>query len=78
MPPEIGNGSADLAECELRAAVLFKMAGESSRSQSLKEALFESLTAVLSPVQEIRAAGEEQVKALEVTEGVGLVLGCSL
>ena len=39
------------------------------RNRSLKEALFESLSAVLSPTQEIRTAGEEQVKALEVTEG---------
>ena len=45
------------------------MAGDSERSRSLKEALFESLTAVLSPAQEARLAGEEQVKALEVTEG---------
>ena len=46
------------------------MAGDGNRSQSLKEALFESLSAILSPVHEVRAAGEEQVKALEVTEGV--------
>ena len=45
------------------------MAGEDLRNRSLKEALFESLTAVLSPAQDVRAAGEEQVKALEVTEG---------
>jgi len=45
------------------------MAGDSDRSRSLKEALYESLTAVLSPAQEARLAGEEQVKALEVTEG---------
>jgi hypothetical protein len=46
-----------------------KMAGEGLRNRSLKEALFESLSAVLSPAQDVRAAGEEQVKALEVTEG---------
>ena len=43
--------------------------GDAERSRSLKEALFESLTAILSPVQDVRASGEEQVKALEVTEG---------
>lgn len=37
--------------------------------QGLKEALMETLTAILSPVQELRAAAEEQVKVLEVTEG---------
>ena len=43
--------------------------GDVDRSRSLKEALFESLTAILSPIQDVRASGEEQVKALEVTEG---------
>lgn len=37
--------------------------------QGLKEALIETLTAILSPVQEVRAAAEEQIKVLEVTEG---------
>lgn len=37
--------------------------------QGLKETLVETLTAILSPVQEVRAAAEEQIKALEVTEG---------
>lgn len=37
--------------------------------QGLKEALFEALGSILSPVQEVRAAGEEQIKVLEVTEG---------
>lgn len=37
--------------------------------QGLKEALIETLTAILSPVQEARAAAEEQIKVLEVTEG---------
>ncbi|KAK2163574.1 hypothetical protein LSH36_77g04009 [Paralvinella palmiformis] len=50
------------------------MAGDSDRSRSLKEALYESLTAVLSPAQEARLAGEEQVKALEVTEEFGVHL----
>lgn len=45
------------------------MAGEVERNQSLKDALLESLTAILSPMQDVRAAGEEQIKALEVTEG---------
>lgn len=37
--------------------------------QGLKEALIETLTAILSPVQDVRAAAEEQIKVLEVTEG---------
>lgn len=37
--------------------------------QGLKEALMETLTAILSPVQEVRTAAEEQIKVLEVTEG---------
>ncbi|KAI0216737.1 Importin-9 [Lamellibrachia satsuma] len=47
------------------------MAGDGDRSRSLKEALYESLIAILSPEQAVRAAGEEQVKALEVTEEFG-------
>ena len=39
------------------------------RCRSLKEALFEALAAVLSNEHDIRAAGEEQMKILEVTEG---------
>ena len=46
----------------------FKMAG-SDRSMSLKEALIESLGSILSPDHDLRVSGEEQVKALEVTEG---------
>ena len=46
-----------------------KMAGNGERSRSLKEALFESLTAILSPQHDVRVNGEEQIKALEVTEG---------
>ena len=46
------------------------MAGEVERSRTLKESLFESLTAILSPMQDVRAAGEEQIKVLEVTEGM--------
>ena len=37
--------------------------------QGLKEALVETLSAILSPGQEVRSAAEEQVKVLEVTEG---------
>ncbi len=44
-------------------------AGDAEVSQSLKKALIESLTAILSPQQEIRIHGEEQIKLLEVTEG---------
>ncbi|KAK2915275.1 hypothetical protein Q8A73_005869 [Channa argus] len=42
--------------------------------QGLKEALIETLTAILSPAQEVRAAAEEQVKVLEVTEEFGVHL----
>lgn len=42
--------------------------------QGLKEALIETLTAILSPVQEVRAAAEEQIKVLEVTEEFGVHL----
>lgn len=45
------------------------MAGDLERCRSLKEALFEALAAVLSNEHGIRAAGEEQMKTLEVTEG---------
>lgn len=38
-------------------------------AQGLKEALVDTLTGILSPVQEVRAAAEEQIKVLEVTEG---------
>uniref|UniRef100_A0A8C5CC59 Importin 9 n=1 Tax=Gadus morhua TaxID=8049 RepID=A0A8C5CC59_GADMO len=40
----------------------------------LKEALIETLTAILSPVQEVRSAAEEQIKVLEVTEEFGVHL----
>lgn len=52
------------------------MAGPVDVNRSLKEALYESLSAILSPEQSIRAGGEEQIKALEVTEGklmIGIV-----
>ncbi|XP_071016571.1 importin-9-like isoform X1 [Oncorhynchus clarkii lewisi] len=42
--------------------------------QGLKEALIDTLTAILSPVQEVRAAAEEQIKVLEVTEEFGVHL----
>uniref|UniRef100_A0A8C5B7J7 Importin 9 n=1 Tax=Gadus morhua TaxID=8049 RepID=A0A8C5B7J7_GADMO len=42
--------------------------------QGLKEALIETLTAILSPVQEVRSAAEEQIKVLEVTEEFGVHL----
>jgi len=45
------------------------MAGDSERCRSLKEALFEALAAALSTEHGVRAAGEEQMKTLEVTEG---------
>ena len=52
------------------------MAGavENKHSHSLKEALIESLTHVLSSDHEIRLSGENQVKVLEVTEGCWIVM----
>ncbi len=51
-------------------AYFLKMAADMERNRSLKEALLESLSAILSPMADVRAAGEEQIKALEVTEGL--------
>lgn len=48
--------------------------GSGPVQQGLKEALIETLTAILSPVQEVRAAAEEQIKVLEVTEEFGVHL----
>jgi len=58
-------------DCHARASQIFEsnMATASERSQSLKETLIESLTAILSPDQNIRRMGEDQLKVLEVTEG---------
>ncbi|XP_005988453.1 importin-9 isoform X2 [Latimeria chalumnae] len=42
--------------------------------QGLKEVLMETLAGILSPVQEVRAAAEEQIKVLEVTEEFGVHL----
>lgn len=38
-------------------------------SRTRKEALFETLSGILSPSQDVRACAEEQIKALEVTDG---------
>uniref|UniRef100_A0A8C6T1T1 Importin 9 n=1 Tax=Neogobius melanostomus TaxID=47308 RepID=A0A8C6T1T1_9GOBI len=48
--------------------------GQPRTELGLKEALIETLTAILSPVQEVRAAAEEQIKVLEVTEEFGVHL----
>ncbi|KAH1171946.1 hypothetical protein KIL84_007564, partial [Mauremys mutica] len=50
------------------------MAGAGPVAQGLKEALVETLTGILCPVQGVRAAAEEQVKVLEVTEEFGVHL----
>lgn len=50
------------------------MAASAPVQQGLREALMEALTAILSPVQEVRAAGEAQIKVLEVTEEFGVHL----
>ena len=39
------------------------------RNRSLKQALIDSLTVILSPDQQSRQMAEEQLKVLEVTEG---------
>lgn len=44
-------------------------AAAEERNRSLKQALIESLTAILSPDQQARQQAEEQLKVLEVTEG---------
>ena len=44
------------------------------RNRSLKQALVESLTAILSPDQQARQMAEEQLKVLEVTEGKDIYL----
>ncbi|XP_071784308.1 importin-9-like [Asterias amurensis] len=43
-------------------------------SRSLRDALYDSLTAILSPQQDVRNLGEEQLKVLEVTEEFGVHL----
>ena len=45
------------------------MASTEDRNRSLKQALVESLSAILSPDQQSRQTAEEQLKVLEVTEG---------
>ena len=39
-------------------------------NNSLKEASLETLRSILSANQEVRKAGESQIQALEVTEGL--------
>ncbi|XP_005100562.2 importin-9 isoform X2 [Aplysia californica] len=51
------------------------MAGaEGDRNRSLREIIFDSLQAILSPDLLTRSGGEEQIKALEVTEEFGVYL----
>ena len=47
------------------------MAVRSENSASIKEALYNALSAVLSVDQNVRNTGEDQMKTLEVTEGNG-------
>uniref|UniRef100_UPI00358E2BF2 importin-9 isoform X2 n=2 Tax=Myxine glutinosa TaxID=7769 RepID=UPI00358E2BF2 len=42
--------------------------------RGLREALLDALSAILSPAQEVRAAGEQRLKVLEVTEEFGVHL----
>ncbi|KAK6177118.1 hypothetical protein SNE40_015285 [Patella caerulea] len=50
------------------------MAGVVDRTRSLKEILVDSLSAILSPDHGTRTDGENQIKALEVTEEFGVHL----
>ncbi|CAL1541790.1 unnamed protein product [Lymnaea stagnalis] len=51
------------------------MAGaEGDRNRSLKEIIYDSLNAILSPDLLTRSGGEDQIKALEVTEEFGVYL----
>ncbi|GFO07409.1 importin-9 [Plakobranchus ocellatus] len=51
------------------------MAGaDVDRNRSLKEIIYESLNAILSPDLLVRSGGEDQIKALEVTEEFGVYL----
>lgn len=45
-------------------------------NNSLKEASIETLRSILSANQDVRKAGESQVQALEVTEGISLEIIC--
>lgn len=38
-------------------------------SRTLKDALFETLSSILSPVHEVRISAEQQISVLEVTDG---------
>ncbi|KAJ7325726.1 Importin 9 [Desmophyllum pertusum] len=49
-------------------------AAADDRNRSLKQALVESLTAILSPDQQARQMAEEQLKVLEVTDEFGVHL----
>uniref|UniRef100_A0A8C6WK97 Importin 9 n=2 Tax=Neogobius melanostomus TaxID=47308 RepID=A0A8C6WK97_9GOBI len=72
-PP--GQGAAqDGADGMMAAGSTRSGSASGPVQQGLKEALIETLTAILSPVQEVRAAAEEQIKVLEVTEEFGVHL----
>ncbi|XP_059509503.1 importin-9 isoform X2 [Stegostoma tigrinum] len=66
--------AAAAAGAGLRGGAAHGNPGTGAVQQGLKEALFEALSSILSPVQEVRAAGEEQIKVLEVTEEFGVHL----
>lgn len=38
-------------------------------SRALKDALFEALSSILSPIQDVRISAEKQISVLEVTDG---------
>ncbi|XP_029213393.2 importin-9-like isoform X4 [Acropora millepora] len=63
-----------LACATLQNFVQFNMAAVEDRNRSLKQALVESLSAILSPDQQSRQTAEEQLKVLEVTEEFGVHL----
>lgn len=38
-------------------------------NRTLKDALYETLTSILSPIHDVRIGAEQQISALEVTDG---------
>lgn len=39
-------------------------------SRTLKDALFETLSSILSPIHDVRISAEQQISVLEVTDGI--------
>jgi len=60
--------------CWSASQSLFYTMTASDIQSSLKEALYETLTGILSPHYETRKAAEQRIQALEVTEEFGIHL----